>query len=78
MGPRITLWTYNYEYLGRYGDTYKDDRGVKVNFGIMAAGGAYIPVSKSVTIPIYVRMEMLFRYGIIVPLTINSGITVRF
>ena len=77
IGPRITLWTYSYEYLGRYGNTYEDDWGVKVNFGIMAAGGVDIPISRSISIPIYVRMDMLFRYGVIVPLTINSGITVR-
>lgn len=78
LGPHLTFWTYHYEYHGVYEDSSEDENGAGVNLGLMAACGADFPVTKNISIPLYFRIDLLFRYGIMVPVTLNSGITFRF
>lgn len=78
IGAHLTFWTYDYEYLGVYGNESSSDGGMGTNFGLMAAGGVELPLTENLSIPLFARMDVLFRYGIMVPLTFNAGFNFKF
>jgi hypothetical protein len=81
IGPQMVFMQYQYEHSEDYGwkiETYDiNKKGAEFNLGLMLSMGADIPVSKSVSIPVYARADYLFRYGSIIPVTLNTGIKVR-
>jgi hypothetical protein len=82
VGPHMIFLNYHYDHSEDFGwkiETYNiGKKGKEFTWGLMAAIGANIPVSENVSIPIYARIDYLFRYGYLIPVTLNSGITFRF
>lgn len=77
LGPYMTSWFYSYEYTNpEYYSSYdyNEYTGTKWNFGIMLAGGADLPITDVISIPLYLRFDIMFRYGVMIPITLNSGV----
>lgn len=79
LGTYMSSWFYSYEYRNSdYYDSYDyvEYTGTGWNFGLMLAGGTHFPITENIFIPLYLRFDLMFRYGIMVPITVNSGITI--
>ena len=77
MGPHISPWTYEYYYDSvNYTDQSESSNGVGVNFGVMAAAGADFAISEKFNIFFLGKMDGIFRYGVMLPFTVNIGFSI--
>ncbi len=47
-------------------------------YGLRLGGGVDIPVGSNISIPILLRTDFIFASDMIVPITVNAGITIKF
>ena len=79
LGTYMSSWFYSYEYNNPdYPSSYDytEYNGSHWNFGIMLAGGAEFPITKHISIPVYLRLDIMLRYGVMIPITANTGVRV--
>jgi hypothetical protein len=74
-GPNFVIWNWNYTYDGPYEYVHETDGGVRVNFELMTAGKTFVYKSDKISIPIILRVDCLFRYGVMLSTNIATGIT---
>ncbi len=78
IGPYFTPWYYEYYYESvNYTDVYDSYGGVAVTLGVMAAVGAEVPLSPNADFFILGKLEGIFQYGIMLPLTVNAGFSLK-
>jgi hypothetical protein len=78
IGPHIAAWWYEYYYeSANYSDVEDWDSGVGVSLAIMAAAGAEIPISENVNLFLLGKLDGIFRYGMMFPLTANVGLSFK-
>jgi hypothetical protein len=73
-GLHVIFWYSQYHYSSSYStnDAYYD--GTKINFGIMAEVGRKIETGKSFSIPVSIRSDLIFRYGVLWQIAATVGI----
>jgi opacity protein-like surface antigen len=81
LGTYMNSWFYSYEYYNPdYASSYTYDEysGTHWNFGLLLAGGTAFQLTDNIAIPLYLRADIMFRYGIMIPITANSGVRISF
>jgi len=78
LGPHISPWYWEYYYASNnYSDVENWDSGVAVKFAIMAAAGAEFPINPKVNLFLLGKLDGIFQYGLMLPLTVNIGVSFR-
>jgi hypothetical protein len=76
-GIHICPWYYEYYYESvNYTDTYDEYYGVAYSLGLMAGVGAEIPLSPKANLFLLGKLDVVIRYGIMLPLTVNGGLSI--
>jgi len=73
-GLHVVFWDWESYYSSTYQSTSDSDGGTELNFGIVAEAGLKIETSKAISIPISVRSDMIFRYGVLWQISATVGI----
>ncbi|MDF1570647.1 MAG: hypothetical protein P1P82_03415 [Bacteroidales bacterium] len=77
LGPHICPWNYEYYYESvNYTDSYEDYSGVGVSLGLMLGLGTEVPLSQKASFFLLGKLDGIFRYGIMLPLTVNAGLSI--
>ena len=80
LGTYMSSWFYSYEYNNPdYPSSYEytEYNGSHWNFGIMLAGGADFPITEHISIPVYLRLDVMLRYGVMIAITANTGVRIK-
>jgi len=76
LGPNISPWYYEYYYDSvNYTDQSESYSGVGVNLAFMASAGADFAISENINIFLLGKMDGIFRYGVMLPFTLNIGVS---
>ena len=77
FGLHILPWFYEYYYeSNNVSDASEYYSGVGYSGGFMIAAGTHIPLSTRAGLFIMGKMDGIIRYGLMLPLTINAGLTI--
>jgi len=77
-GIHIAPWYYEYYYESEnYTDVQNYYSGVGVSFAIMAAIGAEFPLSPGANLFMLAKLDGILRYGLMLPLTANVGLSFK-
>lgn len=75
-GLHFCPWVYEYYYES---ENYRDQRtyysGVGTSFAIMLAVGTEIPISSNVNLFVLAKLDGIIRYGLMLPITGNIGLS---
>jgi hypothetical protein len=74
LGIHMVFWSWTYEHHGSAGSVYKDDGGTGISPALMVGGGTLLPVNEQMSIPIMIRADVLFRYGLMASIGVATGI----
>jgi len=75
MGPHFLPWYYTYYYESNsYSDVYDEYGGLAVKFGINGALGTDMKLTETIGLYCTARVDMIFQYGIILPVSITAGL----
>ncbi len=76
-GLHICPWYYEYYYeSANYTDTYDEYYGVGYSLAFMAGLGTEIPLSPKANLFLLGKLDAIVRYGIMLPLTVNAGLSI--
>lgn len=76
-GIHICPWYYEYHYeSANYTDTYDEYYGVGYSLGLMVGLGTEIPLSPNINLFMLGKLDGIIRYGIMLPLTVNAGLSI--
>lgn len=74
LGLYIRSWESEYIWAG---ETYEEYDDTEQGLGFMVAGGTDIPVSDIISVPIMARFDMVLPDGLVIPLSVSSGLTIH-
>ncbi len=74
-GMHLVSWYWDYTYSGKYSNVYEEESGSGINMALLLAGGFDIPVSERISVPVMLRMDGLLRYGILLNVSLNIGLS---
>jgi len=75
LGPHIIPWYYTYYYESdNYTDVYDEYGGVTIKAGLSGAVGTELPFGPGAGFYCMARMDMIFQYGILLPVTVVAGL----
>ncbi len=73
LGLHVVTWSHTRTFAGAYEDDYYAQGNTQTNVGLEAAGGKNVYSSGNVTFPVMVRLDSIFRYGVILTGTVIAG-----
>lgn len=76
VGVHINPWFYEYYYdSANYTDTWNSSSGTYVSYALHLAVGTEIPLSPKVNLFLLGKLEGIFAYGIMLPVSGNVGLS---
>ena len=77
-GLHICPWFYEYYYeSANYTDVYDEYSGVGISPALMIAAGTEVPISEKANLFLLGKMDLIARYGLMLPVTVNVGISIE-
>ena len=75
VGAHAVLWLYDYSYKSTSSVDSNSDSGTGISPAFMFAAGTNLPARDTTLITIAVRVDLLLRYGLMVPVSVTAGVS---
>lgn len=75
LGAHIVMWFYDFSYQSSASVDSSSDSGTAVVPALMVAAGTNLRLSETMMMPLMIRVDLLLRYGVMVPVTVTAGVS---
>ena len=73
LGLHLVFWDWQYRYSSIYETTSNSNGGSNTNLGLMLKAGTLLNITPSVSLPVALRTDILFRYGGLISVSLIVG-----